>query len=187
MVVRHIPWRAAPSLKPTVIEQSDELAIEVRGLVKRYRGGRGPATVAGVDVRPRPRRGAPAYRRGVARSKELLSLVGLADAADRLIGTCAGGMKRRLDLATALVHEPAVLFLDEPTTGLDPASRRRRCGDGVVNEILLLSRCAVREVWRMPAATIPTLFIPVFFPVVNLGQVNRIFASPTPASPSRSH
>ncbi|MDQ2751032.1 MAG: ABC transporter permease [Pseudonocardiales bacterium] len=49
-----------------------------------------------------------------------------------------------------------------------------------MNETLLLSRRAVREVWRIPAATIPTLFIPVFFLVVNLGQVNRIFPPSTP-------
>jgi ABC-2 type transport system ATP-binding protein len=57
------------------------------------------------------------------RAKELLELVELEDAADRLIKGYSGGMKRRLDLASALVHEPEVLFLDEPTTGLDPASR----------------------------------------------------------------
>lgn len=178
-------------------EHSDGFAIEVLGLVKRYRGGRGQddieavrgidltvrrgevfgflgpngagktttvrmlctllpisdgrATVAGVDVRRDP---AEVRRRiGVAlqdvgldarqsgrellelqcglyriadppgRSAELLQLVGISAAADRLIGTYSGGMKRRLDLATALVHEPEVLFLDEPTTGLDPASR----------------------------------------------------------------
>jgi ABC-2 type transport system ATP-binding protein len=57
------------------------------------------------------------------RAEELLALVGLSDAAKRVVKAYSGGMKRRLDLATALVHEPEVLFLDEPTTGLDPASR----------------------------------------------------------------
>jgi ABC-2 type transport system ATP-binding protein len=57
------------------------------------------------------------------RAGELLALVELEDAADRRIKGYSGGMKRRLDLASALVHEPEVLFLDEPTTGLDPASR----------------------------------------------------------------
>jgi ABC-2 type transport system ATP-binding protein len=58
-----------------------------------------------------------------ARAQALLELVELVDAADRRIKGYSGGMKRRLDLASALVHEPDVLFLDEPTTGLDPASR----------------------------------------------------------------
>jgi ABC-2 type transport system ATP-binding protein len=57
------------------------------------------------------------------RAQELLELVDLVDAADRRIKSYSGGMKRRLDLASALVHRPEVLFLDEPTTGLDPASR----------------------------------------------------------------
>src|SRR5918992_4136568 len=57
------------------------------------------------------------------RAQELLELVELTDAADRLIKGYSGGMQRRLDLGAALVHEPEVLFLDEPTTGLDPASR----------------------------------------------------------------
>ncbi|HEY1335743.1 MAG TPA: ATP-binding cassette domain-containing protein, partial [Myxococcaceae bacterium] len=60
---------------------------------------------------------------GRERTAELLELVGLAEAADRRTRTYSGGMKRRLDLASALVHRPRVLFLDEPTTGLDPASR----------------------------------------------------------------
>jgi ABC-2 type transport system ATP-binding protein len=174
-----------------------DLAIEVRGLVKSYRGKKGQddltavrgidlavrkgevfgflgpngagktttvrmlctllpisagsATVAGVDVSDDPaevrrRIGVALQEVGLdgrqsgrellelqcglyripdpaARADELLRLVGLADAADRLIDTYSGGMKRRLDLATALVHNPDVLFLDEPTTGLDPASR----------------------------------------------------------------
>jgi ABC-2 type transport system ATP-binding protein len=58
-----------------------------------------------------------------ARVDELLERVGLAFAADRKVGGYSGGMKRRLDLALALVHRPRVIFLDEPTTGLDPQSR----------------------------------------------------------------
>ena len=58
------------------------------------------------------------------RTEELLQLVGLTESADRRVKTYSGGMKRRLDLGLSLVNEPEVLFLDEPTTGLDPASRR---------------------------------------------------------------
>jgi len=58
------------------------------------------------------------------RAAELLALVGLEEAADRQVKTYSGGMKRRLDLASALVHGPGLLFLDEPTEGLDPASRQ---------------------------------------------------------------
>ncbi len=56
---------------------------------------------------------------------DLTSLVDIGDALDDRIGTYSGGMKRRLDLAAALVHNPEVLFLDEPTTGLDPISRAK--------------------------------------------------------------
>jgi ABC-2 type transport system ATP-binding protein len=57
------------------------------------------------------------------RTEELLERVGLTQAADRKVKAYSGGMKRRLDLALALVHSPRILFLDEPTTGLDPQSR----------------------------------------------------------------
>ena len=59
------------------------------------------------------------------RIADLSDLIDIGEAMDRLIGTYSGGMKRRLDLAAALVHWPEVLFLDEPTTGLDPISRSR--------------------------------------------------------------
>ncbi|MFD4023245.1 ATP-binding cassette domain-containing protein [Streptomyces sp. NPDC058576] len=60
-----------------------------------------------------------------ARVAELTELIDIGDALGRRVGTYSGGMKRRLDLALALVHDPVVLFLDEPTTGLDPVSRSR--------------------------------------------------------------
>ena len=60
-----------------------------------------------------------------ARMGDLAGLVDIGDAIDRFIHTYSGGMKRRLDLAAALIHNPEVLFLDEPTTGLDPISRAR--------------------------------------------------------------
>ncbi|HEX5096175.1 MAG TPA: ATP-binding cassette domain-containing protein [Acidimicrobiia bacterium] len=69
------------------------------------------------------------------RVAQLGELIDLGDALDRRIATYSGGMKRRLDLAAALVHNPAVLFLDEPTTGLDPISRAR-----VWTEIARLNR-----------------------------------------------
>ncbi|MFE6479751.1 ATP-binding cassette domain-containing protein [Streptomyces sp. IPPR8] len=60
-----------------------------------------------------------------ARADELLDRFGLTEAADRPASTFSGGMRRRLDLAASLVRRPEVLFLDEPTTGLDPAGRNR--------------------------------------------------------------
>jgi ABC-2 type transport system ATP-binding protein len=65
----------------------------------------------------------------VPRQNELLERVGLTTAADRKVGGYSGGMKRRLDLALALVHRPSILFLDEPTTGLDPQSRTALWGE----------------------------------------------------------
>jgi ABC-2 type transport system ATP-binding protein len=70
---------------------------------------------ASLQALPRPERR--------SRADELLERVGLTEAADRKVKGYSGGMKRRLDLALALVHRPRVLFLDEPTTGLDPQSR----------------------------------------------------------------
>jgi len=65
----------------------------------------------------------------VRRSEELLARVGLGEAADRKVRGYSGGMKRRLDLAMALVHRPSILFLDEPTTGLDVQSRTALWGE----------------------------------------------------------
>jgi ABC-2 type transport system ATP-binding protein len=70
-----------------------------------------------------------------SRGDELIHRVGLVDAADRKIQGYSGGMKRRLDLALALVHTPRILFLDEPTTGLDPQSRT-----DIWNEVALMRR-----------------------------------------------
>ena len=125
----------------------------VRVLTTLTRPDSGRATVAGEDVAAHPDRvrnkiGYVAQDSGVdwdatgrenlllqgrihrmtgqplhARVAELLELVGLADAADRVARTYSGGMKRRLDIAIGLVHKPQVLFLDEPTTGLDPEAR----------------------------------------------------------------
>ena len=72
--------------------------------------------------------GIPRHERA-RRSDELLERVGLTLAADRRVRTYSGGMKRRLDLALALVHSPRILFLDEPTTGLDPQSRNALWGE----------------------------------------------------------
>jgi ABC-2 type transport system ATP-binding protein len=129
----------------------------------------GTATVAGLDVRARPARvrhaiGVVGQRSGAdpmatgrenlllsgriqgmrgrslaTRTDDLLGRFGLADAAGRLVRTYSGGMRRRLDVALGLVNQPQVLFLDEPTAGLDPESRsamwdeigRLSAGDGL--------------------------------------------------------
>ncbi|MFJ9181053.1 ATP-binding cassette domain-containing protein [Streptomyces sp. NPDC102360] len=126
-------------------------AVRVLGTLLRCDGGR--AEVAGVDVASRPRRvrrrigltGQYAAldevltgrqnlemfgrlfhlggRRAKARATELLDQFGLADAGDKGVGDYSGGMRRRLDLAASMILTPDVLFLDEPTTGLDPRGR----------------------------------------------------------------
>ena len=63
------------------------------------------------------------------RADELLASFGLTEAADRAVSTYSGGMRRRLDIAAGLILTPAVLFLDEPTTGLDPARPQRGLGE----------------------------------------------------------
>jgi oleandomycin transport system ATP-binding protein len=63
-----------------------------------------------------------------SRARDLLAAFRLTDAADRAVKTYSGGMRRRLDLAASLVSRPRVLYLDEPTTGLDPRSRNEMCG-----------------------------------------------------------
>ncbi len=125
----------------------------VRVLVTLTHADEGTAAVAGHDVRRQPnavRRsigyvpqdsGVDQYgtgrenlmlqgrvqgmsgRRLRERADELLELVGISEAADRVVKTYSGGMRRRLDIALGLVHHPRVLFLDEPTTGLDPEAR----------------------------------------------------------------
>ena len=87
------------------------------------------------------------------RAGELLERFDLADAADRPVRTYSGGMRRRLDLAAALVHRPPVLFLDEPTTGLDPSGRQDLWGviEGLVREgtTLLLTTQYLEEADRL--------------------------------------
>jgi ABC-2 type transport system ATP-binding protein len=125
----------------------------VRILTTLSRPDAGSATIAGIDVLSRPDRvrsviGAVSQHSGAVgrltgeenllmqgglygmrgrdlrqRVSSLLHVFGLAEAADRQARTYSGGMRRRLDIATVLVHRPAVLFLDEPTTGLDPEAR----------------------------------------------------------------
>ena len=59
-----------------------------------------------------------------ARVRDALAFMGLADAADRLVRTYSGGMIRRLEVGQAMLHSPQILFLDEPTVGLDPVARK---------------------------------------------------------------
>jgi ABC-2 type transport system ATP-binding protein len=102
--------RDGPRVRATIGAALQEAALD--GLLTGREHVRLQAALQGL-----PR----AERRG--RADELLERVGLSEAADRKVKGYSGGMKRRLDLALALVHRPRVLFLDEPTTGLDPQSR----------------------------------------------------------------
>ena len=100
---------------PDAARRKIGVALQEAGLDPRQTGRELLILQARLFGTPRPE--------AVKRARELLELVDLVESADRRIKGYSGGMKRRLDLASALVHEPEVLFLDEPTTGLDPASR----------------------------------------------------------------
>jgi ABC-2 type transport system ATP-binding protein len=102
--------REGPEVRATIGAALQEAALD--GLLTGREHLRLQATLQGLPRAERP-----------ARAAELLERVGLMEAADRKVKGYSGGMKRRLDLALALVHRPHVLFLDEPTTGLDPQSR----------------------------------------------------------------
>src|SRR4051812_44732066 len=109
-VAGHDVVREGPAVRATIGAALQEAALD--GLLTGREHLRLQATLQGVSrAQRRPRAG------------ELLERVGLTEAADRKVRGYSGGMKRRLDLALALVHGPRVLFLDEPTTGLDPQSR----------------------------------------------------------------
>ncbi len=97
------------------VRRSIGVALQETGLA-RYSSGREHVEMMG-------RLHGLSRRRAGERADELLELFGLVEAADRLVRSYSGGMRRRLDLACGLVHRPRILFLDEPTTGVDPTSR----------------------------------------------------------------
>jgi ABC-2 type transport system ATP-binding protein len=102
------------------------------------------------------------------RASELLERFDLADAADRPARTYSGGMRRRLDLASSLTTEPRILFLDEPTTGLDPRSR---------NEIWRTIRGLVHEGRQFCSPPIPRR--PTSLPIVSPHRPRRVIAEGT--------
>ncbi|MEU9196948.1 ATP-binding cassette domain-containing protein [Streptomyces hundungensis] len=105
--------------------------VREQDAVRRHIGVTGQSTSVDVELTGRQNLRLFAKLHGVrgaagrGRADELLDQFGLLDAADRAAGTYSGGMRRRLDLAASLLTRPRVLFLDEPTTGLDPASRNQ--------------------------------------------------------------
>ncbi|MDP9379558.1 MAG: ATP-binding cassette domain-containing protein [Chloroflexota bacterium] len=109
-VAGHDIVREGPKVRAAIGAALQEAALDPLLTGREHLGLQ--AALHGLPKQERKRRG-----------EALLERVGLTEAADRKVGGYSGGMKRRLDLALALVHNPRVLFLDEPTTGLDPQSR----------------------------------------------------------------
>jgi ABC-2 type transport system ATP-binding protein len=100
---------------PSAVREQISLAGQQASLDERLTGRENLMLLARLQKLPR--------REAIARTSSLLERFGIAHAADRQVGTYSGGMRRRLDLAACLVVHRPVVFLDEPTTGLDPASR----------------------------------------------------------------
>src|ERR1039457_6005293 len=86
-------------------------------------GGSDPLMTAGGELVTQARLFGMSRKQAEARATEVLAALGLTEAARRTTGTYSGGMRRRLDIGMGMVHQPKLLFLDEPTTGLDPQAR----------------------------------------------------------------